>query len=142
MSNMPENAGVVNKAWPLFLQECTPVEKTKALNDIGYGHKDVNLHTFGPEDQEKFRDAIEWHRAPPTQPGAPEEPQKSKLHLAALEYATAKQWPVFPCQPGTKKPATAHGFKNATLTLDQINQWWSDCPDYNVAFCPDDAGLG
>jgi hypothetical protein len=137
------------KAWPLFLQECTPREKDKALEAIGYGHKTVNLHTFGPDDQRKFRDAVEWLQehpdgeepAPPTQPVQPQAPiPKSELHKAALAYAD-KQWPVFPCVHGTKKPATAHGFYDATTDVDQINKWWTENPEYNVAFCPDDAGL-
>jgi hypothetical protein len=132
----------VNKAWPLFLQECTPTEKNTAWQAIGYGSRPMNLHNLGPEDQEKFREAVDWQRlmslepSPPTQTKAP----KSKLHEAALGYA-AKLWPVFPCVPGAKTPATAHGFYDATTDVDQINKWWTDNPEYNVAFCPDDAGL-
>ena len=35
---------------------------------------------------------------------------------AAREYATAGI-PIFPCQPGKKQPATAHGFKSASLDV-------------------------
>jgi hypothetical protein len=31
----------------------------------------------------------------------------------ALAYAR-RGWPVFPCQPGQKVPATRHGYKDAT----------------------------
>jgi hypothetical protein len=37
----------------------------------------------------------------------------------ALAYA-AHGWPVFPCQPGGKQPATPHGFHDATTDPDKI----------------------
>lgn len=49
------------------------------------------------------------------------------LHYAGLGYA------VFPCVPDGKAPATAHGCKDATTDTDQINKWWSENPQYNVA---------
>lgn len=42
-------------------------------------------------------------------------------------------WPVFPCRPGTKVPATRHGFRDATTDLDRITRWWRRQPDANVA---------
>jgi hypothetical protein len=68
--------------------------------------------------------------------------------LAAV-LAYAKQgWPVFPCHgmrdghcscgkpdcahPG-KHPLTRHGFKDATTDLKQIERWWAEHPDANVA---------
>jgi hypothetical protein len=39
---------------------------------------------------------------------------------AALRYAQAA-WPVFPCVPGEKVPATRHGFLDATTDPDKIN---------------------
>jgi hypothetical protein len=51
---------------------------------------------------------------------------------AALRYAQAN-WPVFPCIPGEKIPATRHGFLNATTDPDKITWWWSHSPDRNVA---------
>ncbi len=65
---------------------------------------------------------------------------KSELHQAALDYA-AKGWPVFPCLPGTKKPATANGFKDASVDPAQIDAWWAENPDYNVALEAERAGL-
>jgi Bifunctional DNA primase/polymerase, N-terminal len=51
---------------------------------------------------------------------------------AALRYAQA-DWPVFPCIPGEKAPATGHGFLDATTDQDKITWWWSRNPDRNVA---------
>ncbi len=50
----------------------------------------------------------------------------------ALAYAEAG-WPVFPCQPGEKLPATAHGFKDATTDPGLIRHWWTRQPTCNVA---------
>jgi hypothetical protein len=57
---------------------------------------------------------------------------------AALEYA-ANGYPVFPCRPGTKKPLTRNGFKNATTDAETIKGWGSRWPAANVAI--DAAGL-
>ncbi|HEY9249374.1 MAG TPA: bifunctional DNA primase/polymerase [Rariglobus sp.] len=51
---------------------------------------------------------------------------------AALWYATTLGLPVFPCTPGEKRPAVAHGFKDATTDVEQIRKWWKVCPDYNI----------
>src|ERR1022692_661217 len=50
----------------------------------------------------------------------------------ARAYA-APGWAVFPCQPGTKEPATRHGFLDATTDPGQIRWWWRRQPDANVA---------
>src|SRR5215470_2232955 len=42
-------------------------------------------------------------------------------------------WPVFPCQPGSKLPATRHGFLDATTDPDKIAWWWQRQPAANVA---------
>jgi hypothetical protein len=46
----------------------------------------------------------------------------------ALGYA-GQRWPVFPCNPSTKQPYTAKGFKAATMAVDQIVKWWTQHPD-------------
>ncbi len=42
-------------------------------------------------------------------------------------------WPVFPCKPGAKQPATLHGFKDASTDPGVITRWWSRMPGANVA---------
>jgi hypothetical protein len=51
---------------------------------------------------------------------------------AAHRYALAG-WPVFPCRPGSKTPATTHGFEDATCDPGVITAWWRLWPDANVA---------
>jgi hypothetical protein len=51
---------------------------------------------------------------------------------AALRYARAG-WPVFPCLPGEKAPATRHGFRDATTDPGKITWWWLRHPEQNVA---------
>ena len=51
---------------------------------------------------------------------------------AALAYARAG-WPVFPCRPGGKEPATRNGFHDASTDGRQIRDWWRREPDRNVA---------
>jgi hypothetical protein len=50
----------------------------------------------------------------------------------ALAYAK-RGWPVFPCQPGQKIPATRHGFQDATTDERQITQWFGRYPGWNLA---------
>ena len=51
---------------------------------------------------------------------------------AALAYAAAA-WPVHPCKPDSKEPATRHGFKDATTDEQRIRAWWEEDPDRNPA---------
>lgn len=51
---------------------------------------------------------------------------------AAQAYA-AIGWPVFPCRPGSKEPATRNGFYDASTDERQIADWWRREPDRNVA---------
>ena len=55
----------------------------------------------------------------------------STLHRA-LAFAEAG-WPVFPCQPGQKTPATAHGYLDATTDPQQITRWFTRHPAANLA---------
>lgn len=64
----------------------------------------------------------------------------SDLHRAARELAQAGT-PVFPCLAGSKKPATKNGFHDATCDLGQIDAWWGENPEFNIAFSPHSVGL-
>src|SRR2546423_1238501 len=50
----------------------------------------------------------------------------------ALAYAR-RGWPVFPCAPGEKIPATRHGFRDATIDEQQITEWFRRNPGWNLA---------
>src|SRR5712691_11873484 len=57
----------------------------------------------------------------------------------ALAYAT-RGWPVFPCRPGSKAPATEHGFRDASTDPDRIRAWWKRMPAANVAIATGSPG--
>ena len=50
----------------------------------------------------------------------------------ALAFATCG-WPVLPCLPGAKIPATAHGYRDAATDEQQITGWFGRHPDWNLA---------
>jgi hypothetical protein len=50
----------------------------------------------------------------------------------ALAYAS-RGWPVFPCQPNQKIPATRHGYRDATTDQDRITAWFGRGPAWNLA---------
>jgi hypothetical protein len=61
------------------------------------------------------------------------------LHEQARRFAEAGI-KIFPCVPDGKAPATTNGFKDASDDPQQIEAWWTENPNYNIALCPEDAG--
>lgn len=54
-----------------------------------------------------------------------------ELLEAARRYAV-RGWPVFPCRPRLKTPATTHGLNDATTDLGLITAWWDQWPEANI----------
>jgi len=52
-----------------------------------------------------------------------------RMALACAEHG----WPVFPCQPGQKTPATRHGYLDATTDRAQLSAWFARHPSRNIA---------
>ena len=52
---------------------------------------------------------------------------ENPVHRQALEPRRTG-WPVFPCQPGRKAPATPHGHLDATTSPAQIRAWFARPP--------------
>lgn len=59
---------------------------------------------------------------------------------SALWYAR-HGWPVFPCRPDAKTPATAHGLHNATTDEATIRAWWQRSPNANIGINCGASGL-
>ena len=60
----------------------------------------------------------------------------SPMLRAALWYADLG-YRVLPCAPGCKTPLTRNGLRDATTDAEQIERWWSEHPDANVAIRTD-----
>ena len=52
--------------------------------------------------------------------------------IQALTYAS-RGWPVFPCQPDQKIPATRHGYHDATTDPERITAWFGRGHAWNLA---------
>ena len=50
----------------------------------------------------------------------------------ALAYAS-RGWPVFPCVPNEKLPATRHGYRDATTDEERITEWFGSGFTWNLA---------
>jgi Bifunctional DNA primase/polymerase, N-terminal len=53
------------------------------------------------------------------------------LLRAALAYA-GRSVPVFPCEPGAKRPLTRNGHWDATTDRRAIERWWRWQPSANI----------
>ena len=66
-------------------------------------------------------------------------PEKSDLMRAALAYAE-RGWPIFPVK-FDKTPLTKNGVLDATTDLRQIEKWWTEYPEANIALDVGGAGM-
>ena len=64
----------------------------------------------------------------------------SVLHASARRYAEKLGWPVFPCVPMRKVPATPNGFHLASSNPAQVDAWWSSNPNCDIGLPPGRAG--
>jgi len=66
--------------------------------------------------------------------------KKADLKKAARWYAE-HSWHVFPVAPNAKRPLTKNGFKDASIDLAQIDEWWSKWPDANIGLACEMSGI-
>lgn len=66
--------------------------------------------------------------------------QKTSMKASALWYAK-RNWYVFPVTPGTKRPLTKNGYKDASIVLEVIDAWWEKWPDANIGLACDMSGV-
>jgi hypothetical protein len=74
--------------------------------------------------------------APATAPEA----VRSELHKAALEYV-AEGRKLIPIVPGDKTPMRKKWSDNKITTAEEVNAHWSEFPESNIAFEPEDEGI-
>jgi Bifunctional DNA primase/polymerase, N-terminal len=87
-----------------------------------------------------IRSERESNASPPTSAEMPVEGNESPVTgphggttlARALAYAR-QGWPVFPCRPASKEPATTHGFYDASTDPVRITAWWERQPAANLA---------
>src|SRR5437879_2963833 len=65
-----------------------------------------------------------------------------EIWRAALAYSLGDCLAIFPIVENAKRPAVAHGFKDATSDLKKIGEWFDPekSVTYNIAASPDDHG--
>jgi Protein of unknown function (DUF3987)/Bifunctional DNA primase/polymerase, N-terminal len=63
----------------------------------------------------------------------------SEKHRKAIGYAHLGIH-IFPLLPNTKKPIHKGGYKIASITPRQIDEWWSEHPDANIGAWPGASG--
>jgi len=61
--------------------------------------------------------------------------------LEIAQSCIARGWYVFPCKPKEKTPLVRSGFKDASLSSEQIKMWWTMWPNANVAIATGASGL-
>lgn len=52
--------------------------------------------------------------------------------LGGALWCARQGWAVVPCRPREKRPATQHGYKDASTDEAQIIEWWHTEPGANV----------
>lgn len=62
------------------------------------------------------------------------------LAQAAENYAR-NGWSIFPLRPRDKTPLTAHGFKDASTSIDKVRAWWAKDPTANIGLNCGKSGL-
>jgi len=55
------------------------------------------------------------------------------LILKTARALAEKGMHVFACMPRDKRPATPHGLKDASVDPFEIEAWWAQNPNYNLA---------
>src|SRR6516164_894909 len=55
------------------------------------------------------------------------------MMLQTARALAEKGLAIFPCLPRDKRPATLHGLNDATRDPIEIENWWHQNPNYNIA---------